>query len=371
VKEASPTSYSTVGETITYSYTITNTGNTTLTGTFSVSDDKVTVTCPAGGLAPNASMNCSGSYAITQADLDNGSLTNVAQAHSNNTDSNTDTETVTAAQSPSISLTKSASPVVYSAAGQVITYTYTITNTGNVTLVGPFSVTDDKLGTFTCLTSLTSLAPSGSGTCTRTYTITASNMTIPSITNTATATVLYHGQPVTSNQATATIYRQTAQILPTATTCQNYRAGATSLGFLDYQISKNKIGSVAPGVLFYYNTITVTELPYTVTVSQSHTSVSPDWPVIPVQDIGQVILWDYNTCLKSSAQGTVSFNATTGAVTFAVNQTGSYIISIKYNPGALAGTSVQKSAGQYPTVTYTFSDGTPPGAAGITIRPKK
>jgi hypothetical protein len=113
-------------------------------------------------------------------------------------------------------------------------------------------------------------------------------------------------------------------------------------------------------------------VPFPMTVTQSHTSVSPPWPPIPVQDLGQIILWDYNTCTKSSAQGNTAYNTSTGEVTLTVTQPGTYIVSIKYNPGALVGTPVTKTAGgQYPTVTYTFTDGTPQGAAGITLRPKK
>ena len=278
---------------------------------------------------------------------------------------------MTAIQSPALSLTKSASPTVYSAVGQVITYTYVITNTGNVTLPGPFTITDNKIATVTCPTG--SLAPSATRTCTGTYTIQAADMTVSSITNIATASTTFNGNTVTSNQAQATIYRQTAQILPTQTTCADYKAGATSYQFLDYNINKGTISSVAPGVFFYYNQITVTaaQVPYTVTVSQTHTSVSPNWPPIPIQDLGQVILWDYATCTKSSAQGPVSYNPSTGQVQFTVTQPGTYVISIKYNPSALQGTPVNRVQGAYPTVTYTFGDGTPQGSAGITVRPKK
>src|SRR6185436_11136280 len=132
VKTATPTTYDSVGDVIGYSYLVTNSGNVTLAGPVTVTDDKATVTCPAGGLAPLASMTCTASYTITQADLNNGSVTNTAQAHANGTDSNTDTETVTAEQTRSLSLVKTATPTTYDAVNDVISYSYLVTNTGNV-----------------------------------------------------------------------------------------------------------------------------------------------------------------------------------------------------------------------------------------------
>src|SRR5664280_1165227 len=93
-------------------------------------------------------------YTITQADINSGSVTNAAHATgtfgNNTTTSNTDNETVTAVQGPSafpaLKIGKSASPKIYNTVGQNITYTYTVTNSGNVNITGPINVTDSILG---------------------------------------------------------------------------------------------------------------------------------------------------------------------------------------------------------------------------------
>jgi hypothetical protein len=152
-------------------------------------------------LAPGASTTCTAAHAITQADLDAGSITNIATATSGNgTKSNQATATVTGTQTPALTLTKTPNPTTYSAVGQTITYTYKITNSGNITLAGPFSISYNKLGTISPCGS-GPLAPGASTSCTATYTIKQSDLDAGSITNIATAS----GNGVTSNQATATV----------------------------------------------------------------------------------------------------------------------------------------------------------------------
>ena len=51
MKSAPPLTYDQVGQVISYSYMVTNTGNVTLPGPFTVTDDKVTVICPADAAA--------------------------------------------------------------------------------------------------------------------------------------------------------------------------------------------------------------------------------------------------------------------------------------------------------------------------------
>ena len=206
VKTANPMTYDHVGQVITYTYVVKNTGNVTFTAPVTIADNKTTVTCPSTLLAPGASLTCSATYTITQADLDAGHVTNAATASTTFSGqpvhSNQSTVTVTATQSPSLSLAKSANPTTYSAAGQTITYSYVVKNTGNVTFTAPVTLADDKTKV-TCPSTL--LAPGASETCTATYTTTAADVSAGQVTNHATATTVFGGAPVNSNPATTTV----------------------------------------------------------------------------------------------------------------------------------------------------------------------
>ena len=156
-KGTNSATYDHVGQVITYTFTIQNTGNVTLAGPFSVSDSKLGAisSCGSGPLAPTATTSCTANYTIVQADLDAGSVTNTATASGNGVTSPVASKTINAVQTPAILLTKGTNSATYDHAGQVIIYTFTIQNTGNVTLAGPFSVSDSKLGTISSCGSWT------------------------------------------------------------------------------------------------------------------------------------------------------------------------------------------------------------------------
>ena len=69
----------------------------------------------------------------------------------------------------SLSITKSTSSTGYGAAGDVIDYSYLVTNTGTTTLSG-VGVSDNLIAGVSCLEP--TLAPGASETCTGTYTVT-------------------------------------------------------------------------------------------------------------------------------------------------------------------------------------------------------
>lgn len=207
-KTVNPTTYAAVGNVLSYTYELTNNGNVTLTSP-AVSDDKVTVTCSAATLLPGASVTCSASYEIVQGDLDAGSVTNNATATCQDPNgatvtSNPDSATATAVQTPALALVKSAAPATYDQPGDVIGYSYLLTNSGNVPLDGPFGVNDDKV-TVTCPQDTDPLPVGGSITCSASYTIGQEDLDNGFVTNVATASAVFEGDTVTSNQDDETV----------------------------------------------------------------------------------------------------------------------------------------------------------------------
>jgi hypothetical protein len=137
-------------------------------------------------------------------------VTNLAQGHgffnAAAVHSNSDSETVTASQNPALTLVKTPTPPTYMSVGDVINYSFLLTNSGNVTLSGPFTVTDDKAIDEAC-PATASLAPGARITCTASYTIVMDDIIAESVTNTATGSGFFEGNPVTSASDQATVNR--------------------------------------------------------------------------------------------------------------------------------------------------------------------
>jgi hypothetical protein len=199
VKTAFPTEYAKPGETVSYAYTVTNTGNVTLHA-IALADSRLgAVTCPDPTLAPGQLMTCTAEHETTQADVDAGHIANTAEVTARPPTgpavTDTDRETVRAVHTPGIQLGKSSSPGTFGAAGETITYSYTVTNTGNVTL-HRIALTDSRLGPVTCPDP--TLAPAESMTCTAAYVTTQADLDNGDIENAAVVT----GHPPTGPTVT-------------------------------------------------------------------------------------------------------------------------------------------------------------------------
>ena len=223
VKSADPSGIAeyTPGQLITYHFAVTNTGNVTMndisidesafSGTGQLSD----ATCPTSSLAAGAQEVCTATYTLTPDDVDAGSVQNTATAEGTPEGSNTpvpsDPSTVTIPEQPNpgITVDKTASPTTISAAGQVVTYSFVVTNTGNVTLTSP-SIHDSDFSGTGQLSAIdcpeTSLVAGQLETCTATYSVTQADVNVGTISNSATATGNPPtGDPVESTPSTSTV----------------------------------------------------------------------------------------------------------------------------------------------------------------------
>ncbi|MBI3750063.1 MAG: DUF11 domain-containing protein [Chloroflexi bacterium] len=191
-KDATESGYDAVGDVIHYTITATNTGNVTLHNV-DVTDNQVSdlvcdPTIPVTDLAPGGTITCTASHTITQLDLDAGSFYNQACVDDGQGGAAEacDDVTTTGEQNPDLTIVKNATEDSFGAVGDVIHYSITATNTGNVTLHN-VDVTDPEVSDLACLpaTPVSSLAPGDSITCTASHTITQLDLDAGSVFNEA------------------------------------------------------------------------------------------------------------------------------------------------------------------------------------------
>jgi len=180
------------GDTVEFSFTVVNTGNVSLE-TVAVRG-ATTVKCdPAvsssGPLGPDASTECMATLELTQPHLDAGSLAAIATVtpvRGTLSPSSASLGTVTLTAAPAVAFDKAkTAPSGKVAAGGRVSYSFAVTNTGNVTL-SEVSVADPKTGKVTC--PQTSVAPGKKTTCTATYVATPADIGAGVISNRATVT---------------------------------------------------------------------------------------------------------------------------------------------------------------------------------------
>ena len=260
----------TVGDQVTYSYTVSNTGNVTLTGVSLVDDVEGTLTITdiandgVGVMAAGASETASITHSVNQAEIDSGSLTNVATAtgtaSSGTNVSDTDTQTVVLAQVPAIEVTKTASPNSGIVTGDTISYSYTVTNSGNVTLTS-VSLVDDVEGIVVLVT--TTLAPNDSTSVVLSHTVTQAEIDAGSLTNIATATgTPPDGVPVQDSDS-VTIKFVNLGVAKSSTMTQ------VTLDATDAAMVSSDNGNTATTTLTDSSVVLWTEITYTITVTNS------------------------------------------------------------------------------------------------------
>ncbi len=195
-----------VGGPVFYRFTITNTGEVALSS-LSISDPTLAelVICEwPGSLAPGDSALCVIGPVPAVAGLHENTATASGTANNSPVSSSPSTASYATA---GLTLVKNVQEPSFSAAGNILHYTYLVTNTGFVRLPAPVVVTDDKATDEACPAVTTVgnldgyLDPQESITCTATYTVTAADVTAGSVTNLASA----GAGGFTSNTATKTV----------------------------------------------------------------------------------------------------------------------------------------------------------------------
>jgi len=202
------------GATITYTITITNTSNVTISNIsledsmFDVSNLDIPTSLPAG-----ENTTVTATYTVAEEDLEQDSIVNTANVTGTDPNDNPFTASATATveltssppiEEPSIEVTKSADKTS-ATLGDNITYTYTITNTGNVTL---FNVTlvDDKLPEVSLGSDNITLTPDATVIATGNHTVSIFDFFLRStIVNTATVTSTDPNGKIVTASAKATV----------------------------------------------------------------------------------------------------------------------------------------------------------------------
>ena len=264
-----------VGDVITYAFSVSNTGNVTLSNVI-VEDPLVTMLGgPIASLAPGAidTTSYTASYTITQQDIDAGVFSNqatvtaapptgvdVTDLSGTSVDNDTPTDTPIC-QAASVALVKVGTyddGDCTAAVGDVITYAFSVSNTGNVTLTNV--IVEDPLVTMLG-GPIVSLAPGAIDTTTYTasYTITQQDIDAGVFSNQATVTAApptgvdvtdLSGTSVDNDTPTDTpicqdpaiaLVKQANVILDPTDNCYNVSVG----GFIDYTFTVTNQGNVS------------------------------------------------------------------------------------------------------------------------------
>ena len=195
VKTQTSGSPTAVGQTITYSIVATNNGAVTIDNV-NLTDANATLgSCspalPVASLAVNATITCSATHVVTNADVLAGAVTNTAAGSFayNSVTSNRSSNTVSTPLSAAMTVVKTdTTSTAPTAAGDIVTYSIVVTNSGSLTL-SAVNLTDANATIGSCSPALpvASLAAGATITCSASHTVTSAEVTAGSIANVAIA----------------------------------------------------------------------------------------------------------------------------------------------------------------------------------------
>ncbi|ASS68388.2 beta-propeller fold lactonase family protein [Paenibacillus sp. RUD330] len=217
LKEADPAT-AVPGESIRYTFTVTNTGNEPLTGIV-ISDPRIGASIFIDGLAVGASATRSLDFAVPEG-TPPGLLVNTAEAAADQGASANASATVMIAPVARIVLNKNASPTT-AFPGETVAYTIEIVNTGTATLTN-VRVTDPFLGLDQVVDSL---VPGARATFTGTFTLPVDALAGTEFTNVA--SVVTDQTPSISQEAVVTVRESPSIFLEKSVSPANASVGET------------------------------------------------------------------------------------------------------------------------------------------------
>ncbi len=280
-----------------------------------------------------------------------------------------------------LTIAKNATENYFLAAGNVLHYSFVVTNTGFAPLLGPVTVADDKSNNETCpavntIGDLDDYLDAGESiTCTATYVVQAADVTARSVTNLASATI----DGTTSNTASKTITLGTDLAISKSSSPKAYVAGSS----LTYTIIVTNNGPSAVTQATVSDTLpaALSSFTWTCTTAGSGASCGTSGPV--TGDINALVDLPVGTQAVFTVSGTVPL-ATTGTInnTASVSTPSGIVDVIPGNNSATdsngAGTSadlaIRKTSSPKPyvagsalTYTITVSNSGPSSVTGATV----
>ena len=196
-KTVDKATYEDVGDELNYTITVTNTGEKDLTK-LKLTDQLVNVTDQEFDLTLKEKTKVfTYKYTVTEADVTSESITNTAKVKLDKKEREAKATSTLITKKSDFTITKTVDKQTYKKAGEVLTYTIKVTNTGNTDLTG-LKLTDKLVNVKDKSFDLTK---GKSEKFTYTYTITEADVTAKSVTNTASVKIGVDGKP---KDATAT-----------------------------------------------------------------------------------------------------------------------------------------------------------------------
>jgi uncharacterized repeat protein (TIGR01451 family)/gliding motility-associated-like protein len=208
-------------ETVNYVFTIQNTGNVTLNN-INIKDDKLGLDqILQSTLEPGASISTTQSYTLTVADKRAGSTSNTAVVYGQSPSAGTVSDVSGSAQDndqPTVVLIPNDAAIALVklavVEGNLITYSFTVTNTGRLSL-RDLRFTDVKLGIRDRLIEGI-LFPGGSTSFTESYTLVQADRELGRVTNTAQITGLTPAELIVRDQSGSKVDNDEPTIVPVA-----------------------------------------------------------------------------------------------------------------------------------------------------------